>query len=80
MLQIKEALTLYNEKNKPKMKLKELAEKVIDWDISSSTKASYLSLWAKGKKYGTLTPDVIVNICKETGVDPNYLFNYKKQK
>ena len=77
MLQIKDALRLYNESHDEKMSLGDLADKVIERDITPGAKRSYLSHWINGKNYGKLTPDVILRICEVTQVTPNFLFNYK---
>ena len=77
LLKIKSAIIHYNdnvkEEGEPKMTQRSLAALVLP-DETPETQKFYMSLWANNKK--VIKAHHIVRICLETGVDPNFLYDW----
>lgn len=77
VIKIKSAIIHYNDNVKEdgeiKMTQTSLASLVLP-DESPETQKFYMSLWANNKK--VIKAHHIVRICLETGVDPNFLYDW----
>jgi len=77
-LKIKSAIIYFNdnvrEPEEPKMSQKSLALEVMP-EEKEETANNYMTQFANGNK--TIKPDHIIRICLNTGVDPNFLYDWE---
>lgn len=76
MLRIQDAIAVHNMSKNPEDRINQgsLGEKVCPESVHGGR---YLSLWKKDKELRSMSPDHVERICNETGVDANFLYDWR---
>lgn len=73
MIKVQEAINYMEASTGKKLAQIDLAKKIFEGDASEKTLAVMMSNLVNGKTK-RVSPEVVRNICSETGVDANFLF------